>query len=55
MVWNEIHIEGKKVLIGNIYAPPKNVKQLYILDEVLEKLSSKDPMIIGDFNARNSM
>ena len=49
-----IHIEGRKVVIGNIYVPPKNVKQ-YILNEVLEKLRSKDLMIIQDFNASDSM
>ena len=55
MVWIKIHIEGKKVVIGNMYVPPKNVEQLYILDEVSEKLRSKDLMIIEDFNARNSV
>ena len=55
MVWIKIHIEGKKVLIGNFYVSPKNVEQLYILEEVLEKLRSKDLMIIEDFNARNSV
>ena len=47
IVWNETHIEGKKVFIRNVYVPPKNVEQLCIFDEVLEKLGSKDLIIIG--------
>ena len=39
----------------DIYVPPKNFKQLHILKEVLEKLKSKDLMIIRDFNAQNSV
>ena len=55
IVWNEIHIEGKRVLILNIYVSSKNVDQLYILNEVLQKLRSKDLMMTRDINARNSM
>ena len=42
-------------MTGNIYVPPKNFKQLLIFKEVLEKLKSKDLMIIRDFNAQNSV
>ena len=45
----------KNVLIGNVYVSPKIVKQLYILDEILQKCRSKDLMIIGNFNAQNPM
>ena len=47
IVWNETHIEGKKVFIRNVYVPPKNVEQLLcIFNEALEKLRSKDLIII---------
>ena len=55
MAWSEIFIEGQKVLIGNIYVPPKEITQLYVLDEVLEKLENKNLILVGDFNARNTM
>ena len=55
MIWNEIDIDNKKILIGNIYVPPNNVDQLHKLDNILEKLKDQRLIIVGDFNARNKM
>ena len=55
MVWSELEINGKKVLIGNIYAPPKNIEQLHEVDKFLEKQKEENLIILGDFNARNTL
>ena len=37
IIWNEMQIQGKKTLVGNIYIPPRNENHLHILDMELEK------------------
>ena len=32
MVWTELEIKTKRVLIGNIYIPPNKIEQIYTLD-----------------------
>ena len=41
------------MLVGNIYVPPNNEKQLHTLDKVLESLKNETVILLGDFNARN--
>ena len=55
MVWSEIEINEKKVLIGNIYIPPNNIEQLHALDKFLENHKDENLIILGDFNARNTL
>ena len=55
IIWNEIKVEGKKVLIGNMYVPPYNEEQLEILDRVLENIRNENIILLGDFNARNTI
>ena len=40
-VWSEMKIEGKVVLIGNIYIAPGNENQLHHLDNELEQHKGK--------------
>ena len=37
IIQNEMQIQGKKTLVGNIYIPPGNENHLHILDMELEK------------------
>ena len=43
------------MLIENIYVPPNNEEQLHTLDKVLESLNSETIILLGDFNARNTV
>ena len=53
LIWNEMQIKGKTVLIGNIYISPHNVDQLHKLDIELEKRKGENIILLGDFNSRN--
>ena len=55
IIWNEMRIQGKKTLVGNIYIPPGNENHLHILDMELEKHKGENILLIGDFNSRNKM
>ena len=55
IVWNEIKTEGKKVLAENIYVPPNNEEQLHTFDKVLDSFKNEIIILLGDFNARNSV
>ena len=44
-------IEGKVVLIGNIYIAPGNENQLHHLDNELEQHKDKSILLVGDFNS----
>ena len=50
-VWSEMKIEGKVVLIGNIYIAPGNENQLHRLDNELEQHKDKSILLVGDFNS----
>ena len=55
MIWNQISIQNKDVLIGNIYITSGNENQLQILDKELEKHQGKNIIILlGDFNSRSN-
>ena len=54
MIWNQISIQTKDVLIGNIYITPGNENQLQILDKELEKHQGKNIILLGDFNSRSN-
>lgn len=41
IVWIEIKTEGEKVLVGNMYVPPRNEEQLHTLDKFLESLKNE--------------
>ena len=47
-------IEGKVVLIGNIYIAPGNENQLHHLDNELEQHKDKSILLVGDFNSRSN-
>ena len=53
-VWSEMKIEGKKVLIGNIYIAPGNENQLHRLDNELEQHKDKSILLVVDFNSRSN-
>ena len=53
-VWSEMKIEGKVVLIGNIYIAPGNENQLHRLDNELEQHKDKSILLVGDFNSRSN-
>ena len=55
LLWNEMQIQGKKVLIGNIYIPPGKINDLYILDMELEKHKGENILLVGDFNSKNTL
>ena len=55
IAWNEIKTEGEKVLVGNIYVPPKNEEQLHTLEEVFQSLKNDTIILLRDFNARNAV
>ena len=42
LIWNQMYIGNKEVLIGNIYVTPGNENQLNILDRELEKHRDKN-------------
>ena len=45
MVWTELKINAKRVLIGNIYIPTKKTEQIHVLDRLLEDQRGKAIMI----------
>ena len=55
MVWTELEINTRRVLIGNIYIPPNKIEQIHVLDRFLEDQRDKAIIILGDFNARNTL
>ena len=55
MVWTELEINARRVLIGNIYIPPNKIEQIHVLDRFLEDQRDKAIIILGDFNARNTL
>ena len=55
LLWNEMQIQGKKVLIGNIYIPPGKINDLYILDMELEKHKGENILLVGGFNSKNTL
>ena len=40
-LWNEIEIQGQKVLIGNLYISPNMESHLHLLNKELEKQRGK--------------
>ena len=50
-VWSEMKIEGKVVLIRNIYIAPGNENQLHRLDNELKQHKDKSILLVGDFNS----
>ena len=55
MVWTELEINAKRVLIGNIYIPSNKIEQIHVLDRFLEDQIDKAIIILGDFNVRNTL
>ena len=55
MVWTELEINARRVLIGNIYIPPSKIEQIHVLDRFLEDQRDKAIIILGDFNAQNTL
>ena len=55
MVWTELEINAKRVLIGNIYIPSNKIEQIHVLDRFLEDERDKAIIILGDFNVRNNL
>ena len=47
LVCSEMKIEGKVVLIGNIYITPRNENQLHCLDNELEQHKDKSILLVG--------
>ena len=47
-------IEGKVVLIRNIYIAPGNENQLHRLDNELKQHKDKSILLVGDFNSRSN-
>ena len=45
MVWTELKINAKRLLIGNIYTPPSKTEQIHVLDRLLEDQRGKTVMI----------
>ena len=43
-------IEGKVVLIGNVYIAPGNENQLHRVDNELELHKDKSILLVGDYN-----
>ena len=54
MIWNEMEINNKKTLIGNIYIPPGDINQLHALDQELEKHRDKNLILLGDFKTKQN-
>ena len=52
MVWIELEINAKIVLMINIYIPPSNIEQIHILEKFLEDQRDKAITILRDFNAQ---
>ena len=55
MVSTELEINGKRVLIGNIYIPSNMIEQIHVLDRFLDNQEVKAIIILKDFNARNTL
>ena len=55
ILWNEMQMQGKKILVGNIYIPPGNENHLHIQDMELEKQKGENIPLIGDFSSRNKI
>ena len=55
MVCADLETNAKRVLIGNIYIPPNKIEQIHVLDRFLEDQRDKAIIILGDFNARNTL
>ena len=54
IIWNEINIQNKDIIIGIIYITPGNKNQLKILDKQLERHRGKNIILLGDFNSRSN-
>ena len=54
-IWNELLINNKRTLMGNIYIPPNNHEMINILDYELEKHKETPLILLGDFNARHPL
>ena len=52
MVWTEIEINAKRMLIENIPVLPNKIEQLRFLEEQREKAIAI--IILGDFNMQNT-
>ena len=55
MVWTELEINTKTELIGNIFIPPYKTEQIHVLDRFLENQRHKAIIILGEFNAQNTL
>ena len=54
-LWNEIEIQGQKVLIGNLYIPPNMESHLHLLNKELKKHKGKKLILLGDCNSRHKI
>ena len=54
IIWNEINIQNKDIIIGIIYITPGNKNQLKILDKQLERHRGKNIILLGDFNSKSN-
>ena len=54
IIWNEINIQNKDIVIRIIYITPGNKNQLKILDKQLERHRGKNIILLGDFNSRSN-
>ena len=43
------------MLVENIYVPPNSEEQLHTLEKVLESLKIETIILLGDFNAKNTV
>ena len=56
MVWTELEINAKRVLIGNIlFHPTRLDKYNHVLDRFLEDQRDNKFITLGDFHAQNTL
>ena len=55
MVWTELEINAKRVLIVNIYTPPNKIPQINAPDRFLEDQRDQSITILEKFNAQNTL
>ena len=53
LVWCEIYVENRKILLGSVYVPPENEQDMDLLIETLKSISNdnENVIVMGDFNA----
>ena len=57
LVWCEIYVERRKILLGSVYIPPDNEHDMELLIKMLNMISAgnENVILMGDFNARHPM